>query len=125
MKLALQKDKRFRPEFNGIQWLSCSPFVENSQAVLIHRPRTVATHKINDKYKSHIAIGYWCGNHHCGTTKFTFLDAPPEGKVLCSRCEEKATSAGLPRASDIAGRHVHVGGVVAVRSCCNDERNES
>lgn len=123
MKLALQKDKRLRPEFKCLPWLSCSPFVENSRAVLIHRPRTVTTHKIGSKYKSHIAIGCWCGNSMTGTTKFTFLDAPPEGKLLCARCEGKATEAGLTSASSLAGRHVHVGGVVAVRSCCNDGKD--
>ena len=119
MKLALKKDKRLRPEFNGIPWVSCSPFVENSMARLIHRPRTVTTHKIGPKYKSHIAIGCWCGNSQTGTTKFTFLDAPPEGKILCARCEKKAVKAGLPSADSLAGRHVHIGGVVAVKHCCN------
>lgn len=120
MKLALKKDKRLRPAFNGLPWLSCQPFVENSRAVLIHRPRTVTTHKLGQKYKSHIAIGYWCGNSQTGTTKFTFLDAPPEDRILCARCEEKAVEAGLPSAAELAGRHVHIGGVVAVRHCCNE-----
>lgn len=115
MKLPLQKSKDQRA---GIHWSSCSPFIENSKAVLIHRPRYVVTHKISAKYKAHIAIGYWCGNHCSGTKKFTFLDAPPDSKVVCARCEAKAIEAGLPSASDLVGRHVHVGGVAAVQTCC-------
>jgi len=119
MKLPLQKDKtlpRFAP--GALPWVSCQPFVENSRAILIHRPRMVTTHKIGPRWKSHIAITQWCGNSSTGTKKFTFLDAPPDGKLLCARCEEKAVAAGQQPASAIAGKHVHLGGLVAVQLCC-------
>lgn len=116
MRVALEKrDLRIG---GGIQWVSCRPFVENSRAVLIHRVRYVTTHKIGPKYPSHIAVHGWCGNASTGTKKFTFLDEPPEGRVVCARCEDAATGVGLPASSEIAGRHVHTGGVVAHMRCC-------
>ena len=115
MKLPLKrrKDARF-----GIAWKEASPFIENSRAVLIHRPRYITTHKIGEKWKAHIAIECWCGNSFSGTKKFTFLDAPPEGKLLCARCEEMATKRNLPTAEELAGRHVHLGRLVARQICC-------
>jgi len=119
MKLSLQKKKNdWR---NGMQWSSCSPFVENSSASLIHRPMHVATYKIGARWKSHIGITFWCGNTSTGTKKFTFLDAPPDGKLLCARCEKNAIAAGIKSSEELTGRHVHIGGVVAVRLCCTEE----
>ena len=115
MKLRLEKKKNHR---FGIAWTEASPFIDNTKAVLIHRPRHITTHKIGDKWKSHIAIECWCGNSFTGTKKFTFLDAPPEGKLLCARCEEVATKRNMPSAESLVGRHVHIGGVVAVQLCC-------
>lgn len=118
MKLPLgrPKDTRF-----GIIWNSCSPFIENSMAVLIHRPRYVVTHKISEKHKAHIAIHCWCGTGFTGTKKFTFLDAPPDGKLLCARCEERAVEFGQPSSSSLTGKHVHVGKVIAKQLCCQSE----
>ena len=116
MKLPLKrrKDARF-----GIAWKEASPFIENSRAVLIHRPRYVTTHKIGEKWKAHISVECWCGNTFTGTKKFTFLDAPPEGKLLCARCEEMATKRNMPTAYELAGRHVHLGRLVPQQLCCN------
>lgn len=113
--IALQKQKDLR---SGIAWTSSKPFVENKLAVLIHRPRHVTIHKISDRWPAHLGLHCWCGNCMTGTTKFTFLDAPPEDSILCARCESAAVANGLPSASELVGRHVHVGGVVAVRHCC-------
>lgn len=115
MKITLEKPKE--PRF-GIPWSSCSPFIENSKAVLIHRPRYVVTHKIGPKWKAHISISCWCGNSFSGTKKFTFLDSPKQESLLCARCEEKAVQAGLPPAHIITGNHVHLGRVVAQKMCC-------
>ena len=117
--IALKKEKSLR---NGaIPWTSCKPYVENTKAVLIHRPRHVTTHKIGDHWPAHLGIHCWCGNCMTGTTKFTFLDAPPENSILCARCEDNAVANGLPSASELAGRHVHTGGVVAVKRCCKGQ----
>lgn len=86
MKIALEKAKDHR---YGIHWSSCSPFVENSMAVLVHRPRYVVTHKIGARWKSHIAVSCWCGSSFTGTKKFTFLDVPKAEALLCARCEKK------------------------------------
>jgi len=118
MLIELEKPKETRPEVRGMPWSSCKPFVENSKAVLIHRPRMVTMHRIREKYRPHIAVAMWCGNTHAGTKKFTFLDAPPKGRIVCARCEEKAVDAGLPSSSQLAGEHVHIGGVIAVAHCC-------
>lgn len=121
MKLPLEeyKDlKRWAPL--SISWTSCQPFIENSRAVLIHRPRKVATLRTSEKYKSHIGMQCWCGNGFSGSKKFTFLDAPPDGKLLCARCEENAVAAGLPTSEQLVGRHVHTGKVVAVQVCCGE-----
>ena len=123
MKLALDKAKK--PPYMGgstfIPWAACAPFIENSKAVLIHRPRRVTTHRISPKYAPHISVEAWCGNTATGSKKFTFLDAPPPGKLLCARCEQKAQQAGTPSSESIVGRHVHLGGVVAVQVCCTKE----
>ena len=121
MLIKLDQPRETRPEVRGLPWASCKPFVENSKAVLIHRPRTVTMHRISEKYRPHIAIWQWCGNTHTGTKKFTFLDAPPKGRIVCARCEERAVEAGLPSSSELAGEHVCVGGVVAVSHCCAEK----
>ena len=118
MKLRLERAKDLpRVDPGAIPWAACQPFVENSRAMLIHRPRTVTTH-VSKKYGQHIYMGLWCGAGFSGRKKFTFLDAPPDGKLLCSRCEEKAVAAGLPSAHQLTGKHVHVGKCVAVQTCC-------
>lgn len=99
-------------------WISCLPFVENSRGVLIHRPRSGQTYNIH-KTGPHIGIAFWCGMHIAsGGKNITFLEAPPEGKILCERCEANAVKNGMPTADELAGRHVHKGGVVAVVTCC-------
>jgi hypothetical protein len=117
MKLKIGK-RKLPHGYGGIQWTSCAPFIENTRAVLIHRPRYVTTHQISEKYKPHISIECWCGNSFSGSKKFTFLDAPPDGKLLCARCEEAATKRNMPSAESLVGRHVHLGRVVAERLCC-------
>ena len=118
MKLPLQNPKR---GVTGIVWKSCSPFIENSRAALIHRPRSVTTVQHESKrWKAHLAIHNWCGNGFAGTKKFTFLDAPPDWKIVCAKCEAAAVEAGLPSSYEIVGRHVHTGGVAAVMYCCKE-----
>jgi hypothetical protein len=118
MKVEIKKDKRAR---SGVHWTACEPFVENTMAVLIHRVRYVTTHKIGERWPAHLAVSCWCGNTMTGTTKFTFLDAPPDERIVCARCEDNAVDSGLPTSRQLAGKHIHTGGVVAVKRCCDGE----
>ena len=99
-----------------LPWASCAPFVENTRGVLIHRPKTARN--ITLLGKTHVAILYWCGNGVAGKRNLTLLEVPSEEALVCKRCERNAVAAGLPSASAIAGRHVHLGKVVAVQLCC-------
>lgn len=120
MKVTLKGSRR-PPHTTATQWMpwtASKPFVENTRAVLVHRPKHVTTHNLGMGRKSHISVSAWCGNVATGTKKFTFLDAPADGLLVCARCEEKALAAGLPTSSELAGRHVHLGRVVPERTCC-------
>ena len=103
---------------NGMPWTSCTPFVDNSRAMLIHRPFAVTTYRTHKN--SHTSVHYWCGNVSSGTNVFTFLDSLNGNKLLCARCEERAISQGLPSADELVGRHVHKGKLVAVQTCCSE-----
>ena len=116
MKVALERTSR-----SGIPWTSCEPFVENKLAVLVHRVRGVTIHKIGPRRGAHLAVHCWCGNTMVGTKKFTFIAAPTDEMLVCARCDEAAIKAGRPTSEQLAGRHVHTGGVVAKRYCCENE----
>lgn len=116
LPLERQKGKLFSGEY---PWSACAPFVENSRGILIHRPRTGSTYNLH-RSGPHIGVGFWCGMHTASDGKnLTFLAAPPEDRILCARCEAIAVANGLPSADELAGRHVHKGGVVAVATCCD------
>ena len=119
MKLPLERPKK-SPWLSErlLAWRSCAPFVENTRAVLVHRPRTVQT--VNIHKEPHLAIHYWCGNGVAGRRNLTLLDTLAPDELVCAVCEERAVKAGLPSATSLVGRHVHIGGVVAVRHCCQD-----
>lgn len=122
IKLKLNKPKAFSTKqfhaYGVYPWSTCAPFVENSRGLLIHRPKTVSTYSGNRK-NPHIGIGYWCGNHVSGDKNFTFLDTiSSDGKLVCLRCEENAVAAGLPSSDELVGKHVHKGGLIAVKKCC-------
>lgn len=115
MKLQLEK-RAVTDNYRHLPWATCLPFVENSRGVLIHRPRYVSTFNVHKL--PHIAIQYWCGCGASGGKKFTFHAAPPEGKLLCERCEQQAVLRGMPSADSLAMKHVHLGKLVAVQTCC-------
>lgn len=99
-------------------WTEAEPFVMNKRAVLIHRPRYVDEHQISKRWSPHLSIEVWCGSTFTGRKQFTFLNAPPEGRLLCKRCEVAAFAKDQPTAESIVGRHVHLGELVAVQACC-------
>ena len=115
MMLLLEKRK---PEAKQLHWKACLPFVENKRGALIHRPRSVTTYSIHKL--PHIGIYFWCGMGVTGDSKkFDFLAQPPDGRILCERCEMMAVKNGLPNADELAGKHVHKGKTVAVVTCCD------
>ena len=123
MKLQLRKGRPYPGGYNSnkVRWASALPFVENSRGVLIHRPREVTTHTLLKE--PHISVKFFCGNTVSSQNSLTFLDSPPEGKLLCDRCETMALALGMPSADSLVGRHVHRGKVVAVQTCCQNESN--
>jgi len=122
-KVTLQNRRKINDvRYQFINWKSCLPFLENKRAILIHRPRAVATiaKSAVSKYPYMVA-DMWCGTSMCGQENWTFLSAPPEGKVVCARCEAMAVSQGLPSSDELVGHHVHIGRVRAVITCCKEE----
>lgn len=100
-------------------WSRCLPFVENSRATLIHRPRRVFVY--NTVGRAHLAVHYWCGNSVTGRKNLTFLPTVPETKLICARCEGMARAAGELSTDTLCGRHVHLGKCFAVRTCHTEE----
>lgn len=118
MKVALRQPK---PGGYAYAWETCLPFVENKRGVLIHRPVEVV--RYTHLRASYLAVHYWCGNGSNGHGIFTFLAQPPEGKLVCAKCEAAAVSAGLPTADSLCGQHVHKGLVTAIQQCCTEVKN--
>lgn len=119
VKLQTKRDKYPDERYLFINWKSCLPFLENSRAVLIHRPKSVSTVAKSVVSKvPYLVSTMWCGNTMIGSRHWTFLEAPPEGKIVCARCEAMAISHGLPSSDSLVGSHVHKGGVKAFITCC-------
>ncbi len=95
---------------------SSEPFVENSRGILIHRPRSVDFYQIPSR-PPHLAIHYWCGAQTTGTKNLTFLSAPPDGRLVCHACENRALMAKQKSSTELAGRHVCTGKLRAYNSC--------
>lgn len=105
---------------------SCKPFVNNTRALLVHRPRQITVHKLA-QHDPHLAVHYYCGNSACGVDNFEFMDSPPEDKLVCEKCEALAIAAGLPSSDELVGHHVHIGRTFAKQTCCgvrHDEHNQ-
>ena len=101
-----------------VQVFSGKPFVINPRASLIHRVSSVCRFFYHGKF-SHESVQYWCGNVGRGE----LVDAPPDGRLLCERCEKMAVKMGEESSSKIAGRHCHVGVMRPIRTCCKDMKN--
>lgn len=102
---------------------SCRPFIENTRGVLIHRPKYATIYRIGDgdRWAPHLAVTFLCGNGTTGTKNIVFLDEPPTNKLVCAVCEARAVMEGQPTSSEICGRHVHIGRVIAQQSCCQEK----
>lgn len=118
MLIELEKPKHISTKQSP--WKACLPFVDNSRATLIHRPRSGSTYNIHKN--PHIAVSFWCGMTVTASDgHLAFLDSPPDEKILCEKCEAAAIANGLPSADELAGKHVHKGRTVAVATCCKGE----
>jgi len=117
VKLPLERPKKPAwPQEPMMWWRDCAPFVVNTRAQLVHRPRYVTMHKLKN-HGTHLGITFHCGLLATGLKKFTFVDSPPKEMLVCKVCEERALLRGLPPSSELAGRHVCVGGVRAYNAC--------
>lgn len=122
MRLQLEVKPWTNPLSHGpiAVWRDSEPFVENKRGILIHRPRSASMFRCLNK--PHIAVHFYCGAITTDSKgNVTFMAVPPEDSLLCHACEARAVMAGLPTASSIAGRHVHVGKLKAVRTCCGSD----
>lgn len=119
LPLQVRYQSGYHSKFIKAYWKESAPFILNDKAVLIHRPKTVTTHKLGE-HEPHLAVWCYCNNGFTGTKKFTFVSEPPIDGIVCRRCEEAAIAAGLPSSAELAGRHVHIGGIVAVADCCKE-----
>ena len=123
MKLEIKIPKNYTPYRGSIVWKSCFPFVDNKLAMLIHRPMEVTTY-VHYK-KPYIGVKALCGNTFVGNDKFTFIEIIPENsKLLCTRCEAKAIELGLPSADELNGRHIHLGKLIPIKTCCNENNRD-
>lgn len=122
MKIPLQIRKPFYG-YSG-HWDESEPFVLNDRGLLIHRPRSVTKHHLTG-HDPHIGITYWCGNSATGNDNLHFIDAPPEGMLVCAICEERAKMFGEKSSDELAGKHIHKGRVKAVQTCCGGNVDET
>lgn len=123
MRLPLEVTRWKNPCVRGplAMWRDAEPFVRNERGLLIHRPRFVNVYRHPTKGYPFIAVRYYCGNCVTGTDKYLrFTSDLNESDLMCVVCETRAQMAGLPAASEIAGRHVHIGKLKAIQMCCTD-----
>lgn len=99
-------------------WTRAAPFFQ--ARYLVHRVHHVVSF-LEDGQVTHIHVTYWCNGG--GGNPDGFCEEPAAKRILCARCEAAAVEAGKPAADLIVGRHVHIGGLRAVRTCCTEERN--
>lgn len=109
-----------RPKYRHIEWKRSLPFVFNPRGVLLHRVKSAHTTGVFGGDSPYTSVIYWCGN--IGRDPEFYAD-PPADKLLCARCETFAVNAGEPSADTLAGRHVHVGKAVPVRTCCPESQD--
>ena len=121
-KVKLIGDRK-KCRFAAVTWTHALPFVKNLRGILIHRPRSVVIYNLHKK--PHMAIHYLCGNGTTGPitndSYIKFIPTPQNDCVVCERCEKIAITFDLPSASELAGTHVHVGGLKAIISCCGGD----
>lgn len=108
-----------------VVWKRALPFFVNTRGFLIHRVAWAYSIIYNGELKHNVA-GYLCGNSGVeGTGHGIFYDNPPTDRLLCELCENIAIRRRLPKADDLAGRHVHLGRIRVEQTCCTEQREKN
>lgn len=97
---------------NVLHWTASVPSVSSRFGVLVHRIKSGSTYLHNGKH-SHDTAQYWCCN---GTTQQIMLSEPPEGRLVCEKCELQAVRAGEPTSAELVGRPVALGLIKAIKT---------
>lgn len=103
-------------------WTESEPFLDNPRGRLTHRVRAVQT-IIGYKDKIHYSADFWCNGSVCFNSKDQLVSTPPEGRLVCARCEAKAVEKGQLTSDELAGQHVHKGVMRPVKTCCLENKN--
>lgn len=106
-------------------WKKVAPFFTNPRGVLTHRVKAGTTFLNHDGSLRHWHVWYWCGNGANGHGVDGWKFPPDPEAVVCAFCEAMAIKAGQPSSDTIVGRHVHIGGVKAFRTCCMDNNEKT
>lgn len=130
MKIKIRKDNNLQPRFRDgwrgqhgpDHWEESEPYFVNPRGVLIHRVRSVRTYRDGEKV-THYSMTCLCGEQFGFHNLENLVAEPPEGRLLCARCESVAAEKGLPSSEELTGRHVHVGKLVAKQVCCQDRKD--
>ena len=104
-------------KFNGckkVEVTKARPFSVNPRGVLVHRVRDVAVCHDSDGRYTHHTVAHYCGSQAHGVT---LTNVPEPDAIVCASCERRCKELGLPEASEIVGRHVHIGGKRAFAFC--------
>ena len=94
------------------------PFFRAQAGVLFHRVRYITDFYVGKRLR-HTAVTYQCNNTSFVRAGSMFSGNPTEQRAfVCSACEYWAKKRNKPTADQLAGKHVHVGRLVAVQLCC-------
>lgn len=110
-------------------WEAGPAFFIAGHGVMLHRVRSVSDHKRCGK-TTHTSCSLWCGGNgfpvrNDNRKAGTLYTDPPEGRLLCERCEAHAVAAGEKPADEIAGRHIHTGRMVPKQTCCRKQKESN
>lgn len=119
MKTIKLELERCHPSFRVKRWRRALPFFYNPRGLLIHRVRAVTSHLREDGKVKHTSVHFYCGNFQFMRAGCELFAKPGANRLVCARCEAFAQMKGKPSADQLVGRHVHVGRIIAQRTCCD------
>lgn len=134
MTVALKHDNNLQPRFREgwdarilgpEHWTESEPFFTNPRGILIHRVRSVRSYKNTVGVVTHYSTTCHCGNQFHFDDVACLVAVPPDGRLLCERCESIAVKNKLPTSEQLAGKHIHIGRLVAKQVCCTEQRESN